>query len=74
MKRTWAESFERTINCRARPWRCLVVRTEAERSYAAYHTLLNRDEQDLEIDPSRRGLARELARMTLSVNFYTQWY
>ena len=25
-------------------------------------------------DPSRQGLARELARMNLSLNFYTQWY
>ncbi|MEE8563907.1 MAG: FAD-dependent thymidylate synthase, partial [Alphaproteobacteria bacterium] len=26
------------------------------------------------IDPDRQGLARELARMVLPVNFYTQWY
>src|SRR5262249_47382395 len=25
-------------------------------------------------DPARDGLARELARMNLSLNFYTQWY
>ena len=26
------------------------------------------------VDPGRPGLARELARMNLSLNFYTQWY
>lgn len=51
-----------------------LLRTEAERSYAAYQTLLNRDEQNVEIDPNRKGLARELARMAISLNFYTQWY
>ena len=51
-----------------------LLRTEAQRSYAAYQTLLNRNEQNATIDPSRKGLARELARMALSVNFYTQWY
>ena len=26
------------------------------------------------LDESRQGLARELARMNLSLGFYTQWY
>ena len=26
------------------------------------------------MDPNRDGLARELARMNLSLNYYTQWY
>ena len=26
------------------------------------------------LDPSRTGLARELSRMSLSLNFYTHWY
>jgi len=51
-----------------------LLRVEARRSYAAYQTLLNRDDKNVEIDPSRKGLARELARMALSLNFYTQWY
>lgn len=51
-----------------------LLRTEAQRSYGTYQTLLNRDERNSKIDPSRKGLARELARMALSVNFYTQWY
>ena len=51
-----------------------LLRAEAKRSYAAYQTLLNRDERNIEINPTRKGLARELARIALSVNFYTQWY
>jgi len=51
-----------------------LLRAEAERSYAAYERLLNRGVDERPIDPSRKGLARELARMALSLNFYTQRY
>jgi len=40
-------------------------------AYAAYTDLLNEGEG---ADPSRPGLARELARMVLPTNWYTQWY
>ena len=36
--------------------------------------MLNEDEQGEPIDPSKLGLARELARSVLPVAFYTQWY
>jgi thymidylate synthase (FAD) len=36
--------------------------------------MLNEDEAGAVIDAERQGLARELARMNLSLNFYTQWY
>src|SRR5690606_32463885 len=36
--------------------------------------MLNEDEQGNAVDPSRKGLARELARMNLTLNTYTQWY
>jgi len=36
--------------------------------------LLNEDAAGTPIDRGRPGLARELARMNLSLNFYTQWY
>src|ERR1700730_8043717 len=51
-----------------------LLRAEAERAYAGYAELLNEDGQGAVIDPTRSGLARELARMSLSLNFYTQWY
>jgi thymidylate synthase (FAD) len=48
-----------------------LLRAEAERAYAGYAELLNEDRM---AKPERPGLARELARMNLSLNFYTQWY
>jgi thymidylate synthase (FAD) len=48
-----------------------LLRAEAERAYAGYAELLN---EDAAVKPERPGLARELARMNLSLNFYTQWY
>jgi thymidylate synthase (FAD) len=51
-----------------------LLRGEAERSYAGYAALLNEDDAGAPIDPERPGLARELARMNLSLNVYTQWY
>ena len=51
-----------------------LLRSEAERSYAGYAALLNEDDAGAPADPNRPGLARELARMNLSLNVYTQWY
>jgi thymidylate synthase (FAD) len=51
-----------------------ILREDAERSYAHYEELLNENIAGDTLDPVRSGLARELARMNLSVNFYTQWY
>jgi thymidylate synthase (FAD) len=51
-----------------------LLREDAERAYAGYVEMLNEDEAGAARDPSWPGLARELARMNLSLNFYTQWY
>ncbi|HVR89418.1 MAG TPA: FAD-dependent thymidylate synthase [Candidatus Limnocylindria bacterium] len=51
-----------------------LLREDAERSYDHYEEMLNETASGATIDPARSGLARELARMNLSVNFYTQWY
>src|SRR5215213_9806653 len=51
-----------------------LLREDSERAYAGYVELLNEDETGTPRDPSWPGLARELARMNLSLNFYTQWY
>jgi thymidylate synthase (FAD) len=48
-----------------------ILRGDAERTYAHYASMLNEGEA---ADPARRGLARELARMNLTLNTYTQWY
>ena len=48
-----------------------LLRADAERCYDDYARMLNEGER---ADPARRGLARELARMNLTLNTYTQWY
>ncbi|MBN9672170.1 FAD-dependent thymidylate synthase [Roseibium aggregatum] len=47
---------------------------DAQRNYDHYLDMLNHDKAGQRIDNQRLGLARELARMNLSLNFYTQWY
>ncbi len=47
-----------------------MLRADATRTYDHYALMLNEDGAD----PRRRGLARELARMNLTLNTYTQWY
>lgn len=51
-----------------------MLREDGERAYSRYEDLLNRREDGTAIDDDRTGLTRELARMDLSLNFYTQWY
>ena len=47
---------------------------DAERAYKGYIDLLNEDGSGAPIDPASPGLARELARLNLTLGFYTQWY
>lgn len=47
-----------------------LLKRDAFQCYETYEYLLNEKEKDEE----RQGLARELARMNLPVNYYTQWY
>jgi len=51
-----------------------LLRDDASRNYDHYALMLNEDADGAPMDPDRQGLARELARMNLSLNFYTQWY
>jgi thymidylate synthase (FAD) len=51
-----------------------LLREDATRTYDHYAEMLNEDEAGAVRDPSRLGLARELARMNLTLNTYTQWY
>jgi thymidylate synthase (FAD) len=47
---------------------------DATHAYEQYRYLLNENDEGEPVDPGRDGLARELARMELSLNFYTEWY
>ncbi|MGH7103385.1 MAG: FAD-dependent thymidylate synthase [Acetobacteraceae bacterium] len=50
------------------------LREDAERNYAHYLEMLNDPGEAATHDAKRLGLARELARMNLTLNTYTQWY
>jgi len=51
-----------------------MLRTDATQTYDHYAEMLNEDADGYPRDPDRPGLARELARMNLTLNTYTQWY
>jgi thymidylate synthase (FAD) len=51
-----------------------LLREDSERCYGSYQEMLNENESGAIIDESKQGLARELARMDLTLNYYTQWY
>ena len=51
-----------------------LLKKDAELVYEHYMEMLNEGEAGEPLDPERSGLARELARMNLSLAFYTQWY
>lgn len=51
-----------------------LLKRDAMQSYASYEEMLNERPDGSKVDEGREGLARELARMNLTLNFYTQWY
>ncbi len=51
-----------------------LLKNDAERTYDNYQTMLNERYDGSVIDEKKSGLARELARMNLTLNTYTQWY
>ncbi|HLD95837.1 MAG TPA: FAD-dependent thymidylate synthase [Alphaproteobacteria bacterium] len=51
-----------------------LLKEDSLRSYDQYLRLLNQDDAGNKIDEEQEGIARELARMSLPVNYYTQWY
>jgi thymidylate synthase (FAD) len=51
-----------------------LLRNDAEQCYEHYEEMMNEDVAGNIIDESKNGLARELARMNLNLNYYTEWY
>jgi thymidylate synthase (FAD) len=51
-----------------------LLRDDAARNYDHYAHMLNETADGTVRDEARQGLARELARMNLTLNTYTQWY
>ena len=51
-----------------------LLKNDAEKTYNDYEMMLNERFDGTTIDENKKGLARELARMNLTLNTYTQWY
>ncbi len=51
-----------------------ILKDDAIACYAHYEEMLNERRDGTVIDQGRPGLARELARINLPLNIYTQWY
>ena len=51
-----------------------LLKNDAETTYKNYEKMLNQKYDGTTIDENKNGLARELARMNLTLNTYTQWY
>ncbi len=51
-----------------------LLKGDAEQTYNNYETMLNERYDGTVIEENQVGLARELARMNLTLNTYTQWY
>ena len=51
-----------------------LIRENGKTNFTSYKHLLNVDEHGEVLDEKKTGIARELARMVLPLNSYTQWY
>jgi thymidylate synthase (FAD) len=51
-----------------------LLKSDSDAAYEHYEEMLNAREDGSVIDADKQGLARELARMNLPLNVYTQWY
>ena len=51
-----------------------ILKDDADRNYKHYENMLNEDQSGKIIDDNKTGLSRELARINLTLNTYTQWY
>ncbi len=51
-----------------------ILKNDAAQCYGHYEELMNADREGNILDENRQGIARELARMNLPANVYTQWY
>jgi len=51
-----------------------ILKKDAEQTYNNYEIMLNERYDGSNINENEMGLARELARMNLTLNTYTQWY
>ena len=65
---------EEQLDNAEKKWVIDTLTQDAHQCYEHYEALMNSRADGSVIDPSRKGIARELARMNLPINIYTQWY
>ncbi|MDA9231005.1 FAD-dependent thymidylate synthase [Rickettsiales bacterium] len=51
-----------------------ILKKDSQNCYDNYLNMINQDKKGNIIDENKDGVARELARMNLTLNCYTQWY
>ncbi|MEM6338515.1 MAG: FAD-dependent thymidylate synthase [Pseudomonadota bacterium] len=51
-----------------------LIKDDSEKCYRHYVEMMNEDDQGNIIDENTIGITRELARMNLTLNHYTEWY
>lgn len=51
-----------------------ILKGDSEQCYKHYEELMNENASGEKLDENKKGIARELARMNLPINIYTQWY
>ena len=51
-----------------------ILKDDADRNYKHYENMLNENQSGEIINDDKEGLSRELARINLTLNTYTQWY
>lgn len=51
-----------------------ILEEDSKKSYQNYTSLMNEDHDGNMIDENKIGITRELARMNLTLNHYTEWY
>ena len=51
-----------------------ILKEDSVNCYDHYLEMINQDKNGDQVDKSKDGLARELARMNLPINCYTEWY
>ena len=51
-----------------------ILKDDADRNYKHYEDMLNENQSGEIINDDKEGLSRELARINLTLNTYTQWY
>lgn len=64
----------RVLNAQEQKRVLQILKEDSKRSYDNYLEMINQDALGNITDPSKDGLARELARMNLPLSCYTQWY